>query len=267
MQRALHTSCLNKFTLSWETRVPRKTTFVTFFCSWNFLWKSLKKKKEREKRGKKGFHFDSRRLPGRRERKCENRGKASQFCVFVMLDMCSVTSLVKSFSIWPSLRLKFGGARILCAACLGKENVESLCLLRPVAYSSVAFVRAEVWHRTCSSESCFSTGLVSAGAFSSSPHLVPAAHWCTVCLFSVCSRSSVCVVAYCSCIGVLKKKISVLGPDLLPQPVGEEVEAVRRRLPNIGKEAQWRREIAPVEAWAGNPNLLVGLLIWWFMHF
>lgn len=59
----------------------------------------LKKKKEREKRGKKGFHFDSRRLPGRRERKCENRGKASQFCVFVMLDMCSVTSLVKSFSI------------------------------------------------------------------------------------------------------------------------------------------------------------------------
>lgn len=148
-----------------------------------------------------------------------------------------------------------------------RKNVESLCLLRPVAYSSVAFVRAEVWHRTCSSESCFSTGLVSAGAFSSSPHLVPAAHWCTVCLFSVCSRSSVCVVAYCSCIGVFKKKISVLGPDLLPQPVGEEVEAVRRRLPNIGKEAQWRREIAPVEAWAGNPNLLVGLLIWWFMHF
>lgn len=39
-----------------------------------------------------------------------------------MLDMCSVTSLVKSFSIWPSLRLKFGGARILCAACLGKEK-------------------------------------------------------------------------------------------------------------------------------------------------
>lgn len=145
-----------------------------------------------------------------------------------MLDMCLVASLVKSFSIWPSFRLKFGGARILCAACLGKANVESLCLLRPVAYSSVAFVRAEVWHRTCSSESCFSTRLSA---------------------------------------GVLKKKISVLGPDLLPQPVGEEVEAGRQRLPNIGKEAQWRREIAPVEAWAGNPNLLVGLLIWWFMHF
>lgn len=37
VQHALHRSCLNKFTLSWETRVPRKTTFVTFFCSWNCL--------------------------------------------------------------------------------------------------------------------------------------------------------------------------------------------------------------------------------------
>lgn len=190
---------------------------MTFFCSWNFLWKSLKKRK-----GEKGFHFDSRSLPGRHERKCENRGKASQFCVFVMLDMCSVTSLVKSFFMWPSFRLKFGGARILCAACLGKANVDSLCRLRPVAYSSVAFVCAEVWHRTCSSESYFSTGLVSQRElFLPPPHLAPAAHWCTVCLFSVCSRSSVCVVAYCSCIGVLKKKISVLGPDLLPQPVSE----------------------------------------------
>lgn len=30
MQHALDRFCLNKFTLSWETRVPRKTTFVTF---------------------------------------------------------------------------------------------------------------------------------------------------------------------------------------------------------------------------------------------
>lgn len=32
--------CLNKFTLSWETRVPRKTTFVTLFL---FLELSIKR--------------------------------------------------------------------------------------------------------------------------------------------------------------------------------------------------------------------------------
>lgn len=78
--------CFNKFTLSWEKQVLRKTTFVTFFCSWICLSNS------------KGFiTLTAGAFPAERRGSMRIEGGQPLNSVFILLIIiCWMTSL------WPS---------------------------------------------------------------------------------------------------------------------------------------------------------------------
>lgn len=199
--------CFNKFTLSWEKQVLRKTTFVTFFCSWICLSNS------------KGFiTLTAGAFPAERRGSMRIKGGQPLNSVFILLIIiCWMTSL------WPSFKLKFGHTRILLFSPSAEANLESPCLFRYVAYelSCLWHVWPKVWLRTSrvlirrhnlcqSSRARLHLDSLSAEARRrlKAPPRVFSLIWLQQCWFSVCSswrRRAVImrVVGYCSCIGVL----------------------------------------------------------------
>lgn len=120
--------CLNKFTLSWETRVPRKTTFVTFSVL-GIVYQTPK-----------GFIT----LTAAGAFPAERRGSV-RICVFHFVDHLLFSDLFCDLhSNWNSAILEYSfpvGPQ--------KANLESLCLFRwcGLFLSRLRLVWPEVWLR------------------------------------------------------------------------------------------------------------------------